>query len=452
MVSAVKPNSAEEPAGAPQPATGSIKGMGLTLPITLGLGVIAVFFGGFLGWAAWAPLGSAAIAPGVVSVESNRKTIQHLEGGIIGEIRVRDGDQVKPGQILIVLDETQPRAALDLVRVRQLAARAVKARLIAERDDRKGITFPDDLEARRKDPKVREIIDAQINIFEARRKAHTGQVAILRQQIKQLSEEINGLQGQIKSEKRQLALISDEITDISDLVKEGIIPRPRLRALQRNAAEIEGTLSQNRSRIAQAKQTIAETKLKINELTTAKINQAAQELRDVQAELFDLEERERAAEDVLRRTVIRAPLKGTVVNLQVHTPGGVVAPGAPLLDIVPSEDRLIIEARVNPSDIDVVQVGLPAQTTFTAFSRRQTQPVDGVVTAVSADHLADKRTGETYYLARVEVKDDLEKKIGGAALYPGMQAEVMIITGEQTALEYFLKPITASLNRAFRED
>lgn len=442
-------------APAPNPAESSVdsfKAMGLAMPIALGFGVIALFFGGFLGWAALAPLGSAAIAPGVVSVETNRKTIQHLEGGIIGAIKVKDGDTVKAGQVLVVLDETQPRASLELVRVRQLAARALKARLVAERNDAKRISFPDELRARRKETKVVEIIDGQINIFKARRKAYAGQVAILKQQIKQLAEEIKGTQGQIKSEKRQITLVADEIKDVSGLVEKGLVPRPRLRALQRDAAEIEGSLSLNRSRIAQVRQTIAEIRLQINELTTAKINEVSQELRDVQSELFDLEERERAAEDVLKRTVIRAPLEGTVVNLQVHTLGGVIAPGAPLLDIVPSEDQLIVEARVSPSDIDIVQVGLLAQVRFTAFSQRRTQPVDGTVTAISADLLTDERTGEIFYLARIEIKDDLAEKLGDNKLYPGMQTEVMIVTGERTALEYFLKPITASLNRAFRED
>ncbi len=436
----------------PESSVDSFKAMGLAMPIALGFGIIVLFFGGFLGWAALAPLGSAAIAPGVVSVETNRKTIQHLEGGIIGAIKVKDGDNVKAGQVLVVLDETQPRASLELVRVRQLASIALKARLVAERNDAKRISFPDELRARRKETKVAEIIDGQINIFEARRNAYAGQVAILNQRIKQLAEEIKGTQGQIESEKRQITLVADEISDVSGLVEKGLVPRPRLRALQRDAAKIEGSLSLNRSRIAQIGQTIAETRLQISELTTAKINEVSQELRDVQADLFDLEERERAARDVLNRTVIRAPLEGTVVNLQVHTLGGVIAPGAPLLDIVPSEDRLIVEARVSPSDIDIVQVGLSAQVRFTAFSQRRTQPVDATVTAISADRLTDDRTGEIFYLARIEIKDDLAEKLGGNKLYPGMQAEVMIVTGERTALEYFLKPITSSLNRAFRED
>lgn len=435
-----------------KPAPGSLTEMGLRLPIALGFTVIALFFGGFLGWAAIAPLGSAAIAVGIVSVESNRKTVQHLEGGIVGRIAVKDGDKVEAGQVLVVLDETQPRASLDLLQVRIMAADALKSRLLAERGNHDAISFPDQLASRRSDAKVAEIITGQINIFAARRKAQAGQVAILNQQIKQLSEEINGLKGVIASENARLKLIGEEITDLSGLVEKGLAPRRQLRALQRRQAEIEGSLSQNRSGIAEAMQSIAQTRLQIVELTTAKINEVTLELREVQADLYDLEERAGAAEDILRRTEIRAPLEGTVVNLQVHTAGGVIAPGAPLLDIVPSQDRLIIEARVNPIDIDIVHVGLQAQARFTALSQRRTQPVEGIVTALSADRLVDQRSGEDYYLARVEIRDDLEKKLGGAALLPGMQAEVMIVTGERTALEYFLKPLTSSINRAFRED
>jgi len=433
-------------------APGSLTDMGLRLPVTLGITVIAVFFGGFLGWAALAPLGSAAIAVGIVSVESNRKTVQHLEGGIVGRILVKDGDTVAAGQVLVVLDETQPRASLDLLRVRVLAANALKYRLMAERDNAAAIRFPEQLTARHSDPKVAEIIAGQVNILAARRDAQAGQVAILKQQINQLSEEINGLKGMIGSENTRIKLIGEEITDLSGLVQKGLAPRRQLRALQRRQAEIEGSMSQNRSRIAEAMQTIAQTRLQIVELTTAKINEVTLELRDVQGELYDLEERARAAEDILRRTEIRAPLQGTVVNLQVHTAGGVIAPGAALLDIVPSQDRLIIEARVNPIDIDMVHVGLKAQARFTALSQRRTQPVEGIVTALSADRLVDQRSGEDYFLARVEITDDLTKKLGGATLLPGMQAEVMIVTGERTALEYFLKPLTSSINRAFREE
>ncbi len=426
--------------------------LNIRLPVAIGFATVAVFFGVFGGWAALAPLDSAAIAPGIVSVDTNRKTLQHFEGGIVGEIMVRDGDKVAAGQVLIRLDDTRARAALELLRGRQVAAGALKARLVAERDGKRKISFPGRLVKARNNPKWREIVDGQVNIFASRRTALVGQTAILNQRIAQYSEEINGLRGQIGSEDRQYELITEELKGLRDLFEKGFAKKPRILALEREAARIDGSRSQNLARIARAEQSIAEARLRINELRTDMVNQAVAELRDVQSELFDLSERVKAAEDVLRRTEIRAPLDGTVVDLQVHTLGGVIAPGERLLDIVPSGVRLVVEARVDPGDIDVVHPGLQARVRFTAFNQRNAVAIDGTVTSVSADSLVDERSGVSYYLARVELAESFGKKPGDLSLYPGMPAEVMIVTGAQTALDYFLRPITRSLNRAFRED
>ena len=428
------------------------QGAGARGPVVAGFLVIGLFFGGFGGWAALAPLQSAAIAPGLVSVDTNRKTIQHLEGGIVGEILVRDGDRVRAGQVLIRLDETLPRTSLELLKGRSMASRALEARLIAERDGADAIRFPELLTAAGADPQVAEMINGQINIFAARRNSVAGQVKILGQRIAQFREEINGLKGQIASEVVQHGLIAEEIKDVTGLYEKGLARRPRLLALQRQAAEIEGSRSQNMAAIARVEQNIAEARLHISELRTSTINEVVQELRDVQTEMFELAERIAAAEDILTRTELRAPIEGTVVGLQVHTPGGVIAPGEPLLDIVPADDRLVVEARVDPSDIDVVHPGLPSQVRFTALNQRNLAPVDGTVTAVSADRIVDDRTGESYYLTRVELDDGFAEALGGVPLYPGMQAEVMIVTGERSALDYLIRPFARSLNRAFRED
>ena len=455
----VRPGTGNGPADGPEPLSApevhgapDIQSMGLKATLVTGFSVIFLFFVVFLGWAALAPLGSAAIAPGMVLVESNRKTIQHLEGGIVGEIKVQDGGQVKAGQVLIVLDKTQALASLELVRGRKVAAIAREARLIAERDDKDEIVFPAWLMDAASDSKVFETINGQNNIFEARRKAKAGQVAILKQRIAQYGEEIVGFKGQIKAEDYQLEIIADEIRDVGGLVEKGLARMPRLRALQRNSAEIEGSRSQNVARIAQTRQAIAEARLQINELTTSMLNEVAQELRDVQSQLFDLVEQERAAADILERTEIRAPMAGTIVNLQVHTQGGVIAPGGPLMDFVPAGERLVVEARADPGDIDSVHVGLPAQVRFPAFNQRNTAPVEGTVTRVSADSLTDERTGMTYFLARIRLDDDPKAKLEVSELHSGMQAEVMITTGERTALDYFLKPITRSFSRALREE
>ncbi len=410
-----------------------------------------MFFLAFGGWAALAPLKSAAIAPGVVAVESNRKTIKHLEGGIVGEIGVRDGDVVTAGQVLIRLDDTQARVTLERLKGRTVAARALEARLIAERDGSGRIVFPVSLTENGGDRENAETLAGQLKIFTTRKEAVAAQESILKQQSAQLNEEITGLKGLIAAENTQIKLIRSEIADVQSLVAKGLAKRPRLLALQRQQAEIEGARSRNIASVARAKQQIAETRLRVSELKTQKLNQVVEELRATQTELFDLEERIRSAEDVLVRTRIKAPLDGTIVGLQIHTPGGVVGPGEPLMDLVPSGAGLIIESQVDPNDIDVVHAGLPAQVRLTAFNQRNLSPIDGKVLTVSADRLTDERSGVPYFLARVVLVEDLSKDLA-VALYPGMQAEVMIVTGERTVLDYIFRPLARSLGRAFRED
>ncbi len=424
----------------------------IRIPVYAGLAIVVGFFGVFGSWATLAPLDSAAVAPGVVRVEGSRKTVQHLEGGIISEILVKAGDRVKAGQALIRLDDTPSKANLKLLQGRLYAALALEARLVAERDGKTEITFPETLIEKRNDPKIDEIITGQINIFNARLESLSGKENILKLRSAQLDEEITGLKGQIKAEDKQLSLIADEIADVSGLVKKGLAPKPRLLSLQRRQAEIEGSRSNNHAQIARARQSIAETRLQISELRTTAINEAVEQVRDVQNDLGDLSEKVRAAKDVLSRIEIRAPQDGAVVNLQVHTPGGVIAPGEPLLDIVPLDVRLIVEARVDPKDIDVVRPGLASLIRLTAFSQRRTKPLEGRVLTVSADVLRDERTGLSYYLARIEIIGNQDAALGGSVIQPGMQADVMIVTGERTLFEYIIGPVESSFNRAFRED
>ena len=447
-------NSTGATPGAPgAPGTDTGGRIGLRLPIIIGFTIIALFFGALGGWAALAPLESAAIAPGEVTIDSNRKTIQHLEGGIIGEILVRDGDIVSAGHVLVRLEEIQSRAELELLRSRYVMASAVEARLIAERDGWDEVAFPEWLLDRLEEAEIIETVSGQINIFASRRESFGHQSSILRRRIAQFGEEIKGLEGQISAENSQLALIAEESEDVRRLVELGLARRPRLLALERETAALEGRRSQNMARIARAKQSISEAELHISELRTTMVNEVVQQLSETQAEMFDLAERIRASNDKLVRTEVRAPIGGTIVNLQVHTTGGVVAPGAPLLDIVPSDDPLVIEAQIDPSDIDVVHVGLNAQVRISAFSQRNMAPIAGVVTYVSADRFNDERTGIGYYVARIKLQEkDLAAALQGAVLQPGMQAEVMITTGARTALEAIISPLSGSFNRAFRED
>jgi HlyD family type I secretion membrane fusion protein len=417
----------------------------------IGAGIIVIFFGVLGGWASLAPLQSAAIAQGVVTVESNRKTIKHLEGGIIRKILVADGDAVRTGQMLIELDVTQARASHGRLLFQRDAAWALEARLIAERDGLPTIQFHEELTKRASNGQTAEILRGQQNIFLARRETLEGQGGIMSQRNAQISEEITGLEGQIAAENEQFRLIGEEEKDVRELVKKGLARRPRLLALERQAAEIGGNRSRNIAAIARAKQQITESKLRISELRTSQINQIVEQLGEVQATLFDLDERIRATEDVLARTAIRAPTDGTIVGLSVHTLGGVIAPGEVLLDIVPTGAGFVIEAQIDPNDIDIVHAGLPAQIRLTAFSQRNLQPLPGTVITVSADRLTDPRTGAPYFLARVALGSEPTVPLDGSALYPGMSAEVMIVTGERTALDYLLKPIGSSFNRAFRE-
>ena len=420
--------------------------------VIIGAAIVAVFFGIFGIWAAMAPLNTAAIASGEVMVDGRRKTIQHFEGGIVGEILVKDGSVVTAGQVLVRLQQTQAQAMLSLVDGRSIAARSLAARLIAERDGAKTLSFPPVLRAARGEPNVRAAMDGQRRIFKARRDSLASKIALLRKRDAQVRTEINGLRSQIKADDRQLALIEEELAGIRSLVQRGLVAKPRLLALERRAAEIGGSRGRNVAAVARAQQTIGETQLKIEELKTERLNEVVRELREVESQLHDLGERRSASSDVLSRTEIRAPIAGTVVGLKVATTGGVIAAGEAIMDIVPTNTSLIVEAKVSPQDIDVVRAGLPAQVRFTALSQRNSVPVDGEVVSVSADRLSDQFTPEGYYLARIGLPASTQASLNGVTLHPGMQAEVMIVTGANTALGYFMKPIAESFNRAFRED
>ena len=438
---------------APRTDRVTLDGMGLRPVFLFGMAVLLIFFGGFGTWAALAPLETASIASGRIVVESNTKIVQHLEGGIVGKILVKEGTVVREGDPVLVLDETQPGSQLFVVHSRLRHDMAREARLIAERDKLAAITFPAPLVADAgTNPEVAEILAAQQRIFASRRETIESQTAILNQRIAQFREEIRGLEAEIVAQTKQLALIREELGDVEFLVNKGLERRARLLALQRQSADIEGSRARGQASIARSRQSIGEAQLRILDLTTTMHAEVVKELREVQSEIADLTQQRRTAEDVLTRTVIRAPASGTVVKLKFHTPGGVVAPREPLMEIVPENDQLIVEAQVSPNDIDVVHAGLRAQVRLTAFSTRATPTLEGTLQQVSADRLQDERTGMPYYSARIVFSDEQEQKVQGVQLYPGMPAEVMIIAGQRTALSYLLQPLTDSFSRAMRED
>jgi len=445
------------PARNDQPPEASVtRGLARRLrgPLGLGLALILVLFGGVGGWAAVAPLASAAVAPGVISPDGSRRVVQHLEGGIIRQLPVRDGSRVAAGDPLVVLEDIGARARRDARMSRYRTLRAVEARLLAEAAGAGQIAFPAAvIAAAADDAEVADVIADQTARFEVRRRTHEGRGAILRQRIAQLDEEIAGLEAQIDSQERQLELIAQEIGNVEQLISQGLERLPRLLALQRAEAEITGARAANRAAIARARQSIGETELQILDLDARREDEVTEELTQVRSELSEVAEDLRASEDVLTRTVVIAPVAGTVVDLRFHTVGGVIGPGEPILDIVPFEEDLLIDARVAPIDIDAVAPGQTAQVHLTAYRQRNLPRIDGRVRQVSADRLVDEATGEPYFLARVEVdRDRLDALDEGIQLLPGMPAEVLILTGERTALAYLLDPFVDTFRRGLREE
>lgn len=417
-------------------------------------GLVAfAFFGLFGGWSALAPLSTAAIAPGEIVVETNRKTVQHLEGGIVSHIFVREGDRVRAGQVLVSLDRVQAEAALAMHGGQLHALQAQAARLAAERDGLDHVRFPQDLESRRAaDPDIRDILEGQERIFDTRRTALAGQMDILGQRITQLEAQIAGTQAQLAATQRQRALIVLEIEDAEKLMGKGLMPRPRVLELKRQSAALDGTVGQYDNAIAQARQAIGEARMEMIDLNNQRSDNVAGELRDVQTRTADQEQQVISARHVLTRQDIVAPVAGVVVDLKLFTPGGVVAPGQALMDIVPEAETLSVTARIRPTDIDVVAPGLPAQVQLTAYPQRTTPPLDGVLAQLSADRLTDPRTGEAYYSGRIDIDRRELVHLPAIHLTPGMPVQAMIVTGQRTLFDYLTAPLRNSLGRSFRED
>ena len=425
----------------------------LRRPIVAGALVIGLGLGGFGLWAATASLAGAAIASGVISPDGSRRTVQHLEGGIIRRILVEDGSVVQAGDPLIVLEDIQARAGHDILQARLHTLAAAQARLLAEQAGADDIYFPDWLiEATREDAAALEAMVAQRQLFRTRAQGLADRRGILAQRIAQLREEIAGLEAQIEADGRQIALIAEEIEGLDQLYRKGLAPKTRLLELQRAESDIEGDRAERHALIARARQAIGETEMQIIAQGTALLDDASEELSRVQAELTEVGQRLAASRDVLARTQIRAPSTGTVVELRFRTPGGVVRPGEPVLDIVPHEEELLVDARLSPLDIDIVAPGLPAQIILPAFKQRHLPRIDGRVRQVSADAIVDPHSGERYFEARIEVDaEQLAALEPAIELSPGMPAEVYITTAERTMLDYLLQPVFDSLRRAFRE-
>lgn len=420
--------------------------------IVLGMAIMFGLFGVLGLWSALVPLASGAVASGRIVVDSNRKEIQHLEGGIVKEILVREGQTVKSGDVLVRLDNTNAQARSDLLRGQYIAAKATEARLLAERDSKPSITFaPELLELEPTDPITRENLDSQRRLFTTRREALDGQVSVMNQKVAQSNDEIRGLREQASASGRQISLLNEEITVVRGLLAKGNALKPRLLALERQSADLMGERGQAQALISRASQTINESKINILNLKNDFLNGVVAELKDTQVQIATLAEQLRASTDVARRVDIVAPLDGRVTALKANTVGGVVKPGDTLMTLIPLDDKLVVEARVTPQDIDVVHEGLKAQVRLSAFATRYLPPVEGTVVSVSPDRFEDSRTGEGYFVARIEIPQEALQELGDLKLSPGMPAETLIVTGRRTMLSYLVRPIRDSFGRAFRE-
>ena len=408
---------------------------------------------GIGGWAATSQLSGAVVAQGIVVVDSSVKKVQHPTGGVVGELRVREGDRVLAGDILIRLDETQTLANANIVtkNVDELLAR--QARLEAERDNADQIAFPKVLLQRTKDSntEAERAVAAEQKLFDLRRQARSGQKAQLKERSAQLQNEINGYTGQTEAKQKEIGLIQQELEGVRSLWQKNLVPITRLTALERDAARLEGERSQLGGMIAQAKGKIAEIELQIIQVDQDLRSEVGKDLIETRSKLSELSERKTAAVDQLNRIDIRAPQSGRVHELSVHTVGGVISPGEQIMLIVPDADSLAIEAKLSPRDIDQVYVGQSATLRFAAFNQKTTPEIDGEIGVVSADITQEQRTGASYYTARVLLKPEEIVKLGSAKLVPGMPVDVFIKTQGRTALSYLVKPLWDQAGRAFKE-
>ncbi|MFC2950938.1 HlyD family type I secretion periplasmic adaptor subunit [Marinicaulis aureus] len=421
--------------------------------IKFGLYTVLALFGGLIFWSVVAPVDGAVIAVGQVVVESNRKAVQHLEGGVIEGILVREGEEVEAGEVVATLEDTVQAGSLALIDGQLTELYARRVRLEAERDGADRLAQPRGKAAVLNGDAFEAKLAGQTQLFEARRTTRLTQVDLLQERITQQKERIGGLNAQIDSLRDQRRLIEDELAGVRELNEKGFAPTTRVRALERESRRLSGERGALRAAIAEATSIIAEAELEIERLQEKAREDAISELRDVEVSIAELEERRIAADEKLERTQIRAPYAGRVMGLTVHTEGAVISPGAPLMEIVPRGDKLQIAARVAPRDVDKIQAGQETLVRFSAFGARMTPETTGVVDFVSADSFVDDKTGIPYYLVMVDIPqgEELNKILHNASLVPGMPVEAFIRTGSQPAISYFLKPLTDALARSMRE-
>ncbi len=415
--------------------------------IGFGLAIVFLLFGVFGGWAAFAPLAESSVAIGKISADLDKKTLQHLEGGVIESIHVKDGDEVKKGDLLLKLRDVHIKSQLDIFKTQYDDASALYARLVAQRDNKNSVVYPDELQNE-------SIKKEQNNIFYETKKSIEDEKIISQNRVVQLQNQIEGLNSLMEAKESRLASIKEEILEWEDLYRQKLVDKLKIRELSREQNSIEGDISQTASEIAKLSEAINETKnqqlLREKEFTKETLG----ELVKAKSMLFDLKSKIVSVEDTLLRTNIVAPIDGTVVGLSLHTVGGVVSPGRDILQIVPQDSKLIVVAQVQTSDVDKVKVGIMADIRFSAFNVKKAHVVEGRVVHVSADSFMDEKSGMPYYEAKIEVTKNGEVQLVdyGFELVSGMPAEVMIKTSERTVLSYLVKPFTDMIARGFNEE
>jgi HlyD family secretion protein len=419
----------------------------------IGLAVLVVLIGGLGAWAATAELAGAVIAPGTIVVESNVKKVQHPSGGVVKEILVKEGDAVQAGDVVVRLDDTLTRATLGVVRSQLDELLSRQARLVTERDDAARIVFPDELAARNQEKSLAAAMAGEEKLFESRKNARLGQRQQLTERITQIKEEIGGLTAQQGAKEKEIELIGKELVGVADLFEKNLVSITRYMQLQRDQARLQGERGQFIAEIARARGRISEIELQIIQLEKDFRTEVLKEMREVQGRIAELTERVTAAQDQLNRVEIRAPQTGIVNQLAIHTIGGVIGNGETLMQVVPRADKLVVEAKVAPHDVDQLAIGADTVVRIMAGNPRTMPELKGKLAYVSADLTRERANpgvpATAYFLVRVELSD--LGRLGDFQLLPGMPADAFIQTYARTPLEYLLKPLTEQIARTFRE-
>lgn len=419
-------------------------------PAKAGIVVLALFAVIVVAWGAFAPLSGAAIAVGNLQVESRRQSVQHPYGGVVKRLYVKEGDSVVKGQVVLLLSDTEPRSQLDVLMVEDAALKATEARLMAERDGATAATFDVILREHRGSRAAVQAAASEAAVMTARRRQYESETGSLRQRIAQLEEQIRGASARLQGAERQAALIGEELSGARQLAASGFTPRNRVLALERNAAQLEADRGQAIADIARSRQAIGEAEIELAKLDRGRMTDITNELRSTQGKIAELGPKIDAAKDILERTEVTAPASGSVVGLSVFTEGGVIQQGARLLDVVPKDNPLIVEARLQLSDVNEVAVGRSADVRLTGLPRSERPTIRGEIMTVSADRLTDERSGQGYYSIQVRL-DPQDVKGARVDLQAGMPVEVVIPTRARTLVDYLVSPLLDEMTRAFRE-